>query len=173
MSRQAGACPARYYFQRNHHPEQLRTLVKALLALPGELVPPEAQQMFAHLLSIIAKTTNPQQLRVLAEALKAIPGELAATEAQKIFAHLFAVIADSPTDNSLAESLTFIPGKVKPQQLINALKGPTSIDALRSTLLKMLEQQAGQKFDGNLWKMVSWAQAEGFDVKSPPERPDK
>lgn len=29
------------------------------------------------------------------------------------------------------------------------------------------------QIDGNLWKMVTWAQANSLDVKSPPKRPGK
>jgi hypothetical protein len=59
------------------------------------------------------------------------------------------------------------------QALVDLLKWPTSVGVLRSALLEMLERQTHQKFDGDLWKMVAWAQANGLDVKSPPKRPGK
>jgi hypothetical protein len=71
---------------------------------------------------------------------------------------------------ALAGALKAVPGKLDRQQLINLLKWPLSVGMLRSTLLDVLEQQTGQKFDGHLWKMVTWAQANGLDVKSPPKR---
>jgi hypothetical protein len=36
--------------------------------------------------------------------------------------------------------------------------------------LAKLEQQTGQKFEASVWNMVKWAQANGYDVKSPPQR---
>jgi hypothetical protein len=74
---------------------------------------------------------------------------------------------------ALAGALKAVPGSVDRQTLINLLKWPTSVGVLRSTLLDMLEKQTYQKFDGKLWKMVTWAQANGLDVKSPPKRPNK
>ena len=75
--------------------------------------------------------------------------------------------------HALAEVLKAVPGSVDLQILIDLLKWPTSVGILRFTLLEMGERQTHQKFDGNLWKMVEWAQKEGLDVKSPPKRPGK
>jgi hypothetical protein len=80
---------------------------------------------------------------------------------------------DSDQLTTLAGALKAVPGKLDRQQLINLLKWPLSVGVLRSTLLDLLEQQTDKKFDGDLWKMVTWAQQNGIDVKSPPKRPDK
>lgn len=71
----------------------------------------------------------------------------------------------------LAEAYTAMPGNRNPQQLIDIMKWPTCVGEVRAPLLAKLEQQTGQKFDGNVWKMVEWAQANGYDVTSPPQRP--
>jgi hypothetical protein len=112
----------------------------------------------------------------LAGALKAVPGELPAAEAAKIFAQLTASIEKTTAPRQLAALagvLKAVPGKLDRQELINLLKSPLSVGALRSTLLHMLEQQMGQQFDGNLWKAVIWSQQNGLDVKSPPKRSNK
>jgi len=108
--------------------------------------------------------------------LKAVAEKVPPTEAPKIFAQLTAAI-EKTTDpgqlGALAGALKAVPGKLDRQQLINLLKWPLSVGVLRSTLLDLLEQQTDKKFDGDRWKMVTWAQQNGLDVKSPPKRPDK
>jgi hypothetical protein len=108
--------------------------------------------------------------------LEAVAGKLAPAEAQRAFAQLLAAI-DKTTDSDqlrmLAGALKAVPGTLDPQQLINLLKWPASIGDLRSALLDRLEKQTSQTFDGNIWKMVEWAQKQGLDVKSPPKRPNK
>ena len=124
----------------------------------------------------ISETTEPIQLWTLTEALKTVLGELGSAEAQKIFAQLITLmerITEPNQDMALIGTLRAVPGTLDPQQLISLLKWPTSVGARRSTLLSLLEEQTGQNFDNNLWKMVTWAQANGLDVKSPPKRPDK
>jgi hypothetical protein len=73
----------------------------------------------------------------------------------------------------LAKGLKAVPGTLDTLRLINVLKWPVSVRFLRSTPLNMLEKQTGQKFDNDLWKMVTWAEANGLDVKSPPARPER
>lgn len=72
---------------------------------------------------------------------------------------------------SLSEVLAAMPGDRNLQQLIDLMKWPTCVGEVRAPLLTKLEQQTGQKFEGNVWNMVKWAQANGYDVTSPPRRP--
>jgi hypothetical protein len=105
--------------------------------------------------------------------LKAVSEKLAPAEAQWAFTQLLAAI-DKTTNprqlEALAAALQAVPATLDPQQLINLLKWPVSVRVLRSTLMDMLEKQTGQKFGGDLWEMITWAQANGLDVKSPPKR---
>jgi hypothetical protein len=144
--------------------------------VPGELAPAEVQKVALHLIAMIERTTEPIQLWTLTEALKTVLGDLGPAEAQKVFAQLITLmerITEPNQDMALIWILKAVPGKLDSQQLISLLKWPTSVRALRSTLLSLLEEQTGLKFDNNLWKMVTWAQANGLDVKSSPKRPDK
>jgi hypothetical protein len=158
------------------NPYQAGALVEALKLVPGELAPAEVQKVAVHLIAMIERTTEPMHLWGLTEALKTVLGELGPAEAQKIFAQLITLmgrITEPNQDMALIGTFRAMPGTLDPQQLITLLKWPTSVGALRSALLRLLEEQTGQKFDNNLWKMVTWAQANGLDVKSPPKRPDK
>jgi len=74
---------------------------------------------------------------------------------------------------SLTKALVAVPRKRNPQQLIDLMKWPTCVGEVRAPLLAKLELQTGQKFEGNVWKMVEWAQVNGYDVKSPPQRPGR
>jgi hypothetical protein len=119
------------------------------------------------LLEAIERTTDIKELGALAEALKAVPGKLASAEAQKAFARLLADMeqtADIKELWALAEALKAVPGSMDRQILVDLLKWPISVGVFRSTLLEMLERQTHEKFDGNLWTMVTWAQANGLDV---------
>lgn len=130
----------------------------------------------ATLIESIKQTSDREPLRALAEALKAVVEKRPAAEAERVFAQLLAAMKRTRDPVGLwvlAQALGAMPGSLELQALINALKWPVSVGALRSSLLDMLEKQTGQKFDGNLWKMVDWAQQNGLDVKSPPTRPSK
>jgi hypothetical protein len=162
--------------EKTTNPYQRAALAGAVKAVAEKLPAAEAAKIFAQLTASIEKATNPWELELLAGALKAVPGELPAAEAAKIFAQLTASIEKTTAPRQLAALagvLKAVPGKLDRQELINLLKSPLSVGALRSTLLHMLEQQMGQQFDGNLWKAVIWSQQNGLDVKSPPKRSNK
>ncbi len=122
----------------------------------------------------IVEAIDLDALRSLAEVLAAAPGELAPENADSAFAHILARVEktiDPDTLKSVARALAEIPENRNPQQLIDLMKWPTCVGEVRAPLLAKLGQQTGQKFEGNVWNMVKWAEANGYDVKSPPQRP--
>jgi hypothetical protein len=162
--------------ERVTNPYQAGALVEALEMVPRELAPAEVQKVAVHFIAMIERATEPMHLWTLTEALKTVLRELGPAEAQKIFAQLIIVmerITEPNQDMAVIGTLRAMPGTLDPQQLISLLKWPTSVGTRRSTFLSLLEKQTGQKFENNVWKMVTWAQANGLDVKSPPKRPDK
>jgi hypothetical protein len=162
--------------ERSTDPGQLWALAEALKAVPGEPAPAEAQRAFTQLITIMKRSTDPGQLRALAGASKAVVGRLARAEAQRAFAQLITIMerdADLELLEALVGALKAVPADVDRKILIDLLKWPTSVGVLRATLLEMVERGTIEKFGGNLWTMVTWAQKNGLDVKSPPKRPDK
>jgi hypothetical protein len=124
----------------------------------------------------IEKATVPRRYGLPAVDLLALTGKPAPGEAKKAAVRLIAAMeerTDSGDHSSLVEALKVVAGKLDLQEPIDLLKWPTSVGIPRATLMEMLERQTNQEFDGNLWKMVTWAQANGLDVKSPPKRPGK
>lgn len=67
--------------------------------------------------------------------------------------------------------LSAFAGNVDAQTLIDFLKWPSCADRVRARTLSLLEERTGQSFGGNVWRAVSWAQANGLDVATPPQRP--
>ena len=175
---------------------ELAVLAEVLEAVPGGLGGAKAQQVSTLLIAAferttnpvqlrerttnprqsLAQTTDPSQLRALAEGLKAVAGGLSGAEAQQVSAQLFAAMAWTTNLGeleTLAETLKEVSIILSPQQVIDLMKWPTSVAHLRSTLLEVLERQKAQKLDRSLWKMVTWAETNGFDVKSRPKRPGR
>ncbi|MGH8070186.1 MAG: hypothetical protein ACRERE_34055 [Candidatus Entotheonellia bacterium] len=165
--------------KRTNYTERLEALPGALEALAARLTPAQAQQAFAQLLATLEQTLDYDSVLEAvvaryASVLEAVAARLAPPEAQQASAQLLATIANTTHPiqlGVLARALKAVPANVAEQTLLDLLKRPMSVGTFRSTLLEMLERQTHQKFDGDLWKMVAWAQARGLDVKSPPQRP--
>jgi hypothetical protein len=167
--------------KRTSYTGRLEPLPGALEALAARLASVQAQQAFAQLLAILEQSFDYDDLLEVVAAryagvLGAVAARLAPAEAQQTSAQLLATIenATHPIQlGVLARALKAVPANVAEQTLLDLLKRPMSVGAFRSILMEILERQTDQKFDGNLWKMVAWAQAHGLDVKSPPRRPGK
>jgi hypothetical protein len=167
--------------KRTSYTGRLEPLPGALEALAARLASVQAQQAFAQLLAILEQSFDYDDLLEVVAAryagvLGAVAARLAPAEAQQASAQLLATIenATHPIQlGVLARALKAVPANVAEQTLLDLLKRPMSVGAFRSILMEILERQTDQKFDGNLWKMVAWAQAHGLDVKGPPRRPGK
>lgn len=146
-------------------------LGEALVAVVRKLAPQNTGWAFTQILALIEKITDSDALKSLAEALAAMPGKLAPEHADRASAHILAQMEKDNDNHVLAQAFAAVPGNRNPQQLIDLMKWPTCVGEVRAPLLAKLEQQTGQKFEGNVWKMVEWAQANGYDVTSPPRRP--
>jgi hypothetical protein len=124
----------------------------------------------------IKQNAASEQLDALANAIQAMAGKLAPADAQKVVSQLLASMERSTNPrqlDALAKAIQAMPSNLDRQTLVNLLKWPMSVGSFRATLLEILEKQANQKFDGSLWNMVTWAQSNGLDVKSPPRLPNK
>jgi len=114
------------------------------------------------------------KLEDLVQSLAAVPGRHAPEQIETRIAQMMTVMGRTnhfDVLQSLSEVLAAMPGDRNLQQLIDLMKWPTCVGEVRAPLLTKLEQQTGQKFEGNVWNMVKWAQANGYDVTSPPRRP--
>ena len=148
--------------------DQGELLMDVLAAVATKLPPAEARQTFDQLLTALSEKAPASGI------LPLVAAKLAPPEAQQASAQLLATIENTTypiQPGVLARALKAVPANVAEQTLLDLLKRPMSVGTFRSTLLEMLERQTHQKFDGDLWKMVAWAQARGLDVKSPPQRP--
>jgi hypothetical protein len=65
-----------------------------------------------------------------------------------------------------------LPGTVDRATLVNLAKYPNCLGDLRAIVLELLERQGNTKFEGDLWKMVHWAERQHppLDVRSPPKK---
>jgi hypothetical protein len=144
--------------------------------VPGKLEPGDAQKAYAAFVAAIEKTTDPYALRELADGLKAVPGKLEPADAQKACAALVAAIKKTTDTNALralADGLKVVPGRVDVAGLLNVGKFPNCVGDLRVAVLEIIERQnPPAKFEGDVWKMVEWAQQKKppLDVTSPPKR---
>jgi hypothetical protein len=134
---------------------------------------------FAQIIARMEKTTDAWEFGSLLDALATVRET---ERAHSVLVQFWPRMEKFPFSNadafkallkSLVEVLGAALGDRKPQELIDIIKFPTCVREFRVTLLAKLEQQTGQKFEGNVWKMAEWAQANGYDVKSPPQRPGK
>ena len=162
--------------EKTTDPYALGALAEGLTAVPGKLEPADAQKASAALVAAIEKTTDPDALGALADGLKAGLGKLEPADAQKASAALVAAIEKTTDPNALrtlADGLKAVPGVVGVATLLNLAKFPTCVDDLRAAVLEIIERQnAPAKFEGDVWKMVEWAQQQKppLDVTSPPKR---
>jgi hypothetical protein len=150
-------------------------LAQGLNAVLGKLEPADAQNAYAALVARIEKTTDPDTLGALSWGMKAVPGKLEPADAQKVYVALVAAVektADADALRDLSEGLKAVPG-VDIAALLNLAKFPNCVDHFRAAILEIIERQnAPTKFEGDVWKMVEWAQQQKppLDVTSPPKR---
>jgi hypothetical protein len=150
--------------------DQDRELVEDWTAVAGKIAPAEAHFLIQRLLA----NRSSDDSFVATLSMSALPAAAARVElarAQETFDLLVQSINDSyspQTHSAIAESLRVLPGRLKPQGLIDLLKQPYCVGPLRSAALAQLERVAGQPFNGNVWAAVSWARTRGLDLNSPP-----
>jgi len=155
----------------------LRSGRKAIMPFIEMLAPGMTDSStFDSLFALPEEVAYRSPLESLTKALATVAGKLAPEHADWAFAQIRAQMEKTTEPYALkylAEALATVSGDRNPQQLIDLMKWPTCVGEVRAPLLAKLEQQTGQKFEGNVWNMVKWAQANGYDVKSPPQRPGR
>ena len=85
--------------------------------------------------------------------------------AQQLAIKFLAVINEQTNWLDLIERtarLRIVTNGLSETTLIQLLKWPVSEGEIQKNLLSALEIKTGERFDGNLWKMVDWAKAKGY-----------
>jgi hypothetical protein len=120
----------------------LEALAKGFTAV-AEKAAAKAGEVAALLVQAMQTTTNPDALQTLVEGFEAVTKNLDRQQ-------------------------------VPPQQLVDLLKLPLCVGKGRRVLVDLFNDKFApdEKLDGNVWKLVAWAEQQGLDVRSPPRRPE-
>ncbi len=62
----------------------------------------------------------------------------------------------SPNPNVLMEALSWSPGWPAPEIVLEFLDAYSTVGDLRATTIRRLETEAGEEFNGDLWRAVDW-----------------
>jgi hypothetical protein len=106
----------------------------------------------------------------------AIPGAPPGDEARTMLRRLAVVAAGTNDPDALrvlAEAMGAVPGALDRSILIDVAKYPNCVGEFQTAVLKLLERESQSgPFDGDLWKMVDWAerQVPRLDLHGGPKR---
>lgn len=147
-------------------------LIQGLAALPAPLTNEQAQRAVSTLLPLLESPSFiPPWLDFrIAEALTAFMAKLTPKQAQASWNRIRIALEqgtkDPDTAVATAISMELMRVDAAPSTLLDLLKWPTFAEGtidLRSKLLRKLEQQTRQDFQGNLWQMIRWIQQQHKD----------
>ena len=92
------------------------------------------------------------------QEIQAVLAKAGGPQAVAVLVEMFVALLPAAQDEAAAE-------------IMRALKFPNVADQT-ARLVALLDERVGSEaFDGDLWAAVAWAEAQGIDVRSPPERP--
>jgi Novel STAND NTPase 1 len=157
--------------QRGVDVQELPSMAEGLRALAGKTVATYSHRSIPLLIRAIEKTSSPYYLRPLTTALDALADKPNAADLQNL-ADLLIARMNKPYEygvsisldmDFLAEALEPLTKWMREKQLVELLRSPLCVGALRSSVLGALERRTGHHFHNNPWEFVGWAHAARLD----------
>jgi len=154
-------------------PRKGRDLTQLLSSLVNKLSPAAATKVFPDVRLALLHLRDRRQLGWLRVLLHSLAGRLDDAGKRVAYDSLASGLretADVEVFHALTVSLAELPSDGDHQRLLELLKRPTCVSYSRTSLAWVFEAASEERFLGRFWKLVSWAESQGLDVRTPPTR---